>query len=1017
MKKTLLTLLCSAGLALAGLEPYPVASPGDYNNFNTYGNAGARRTQKEGHDCIEVTLGGLGGSKSGALQFLSSAFAKPVADGYDALTITYKGDGGTGNFVVLVQDKEKNTFCWNGKLWEPSAMLPCYNEDWIKKVLPVREFRYSGPRKADPPKLNLQNIVNLQLGIGMQLREPEKRHARFYLHEIAFEQGAKEKTVFRSAGAGRKPDPKAKEAAPLSSRKPQEAPLSAYDLPEWIDWKREHHFQKNTAARHSVSLNNYWQFRPVPESTVAKALKRNGELPAMPEAVPGPGDWNYVKVPGRWDGRSFYMLDRSRKRVTKIDDILPADYAQGWYRRSIRIPQEWSGHTFRLQFNSVGEQARLFMNGVPVEDFSRTGDIDISRQILPGKQNEIALFVQYSSLPLKKTHGKYPEFILPHMGATWWYGWHDGPGITDDVWLHVLPNELPGRDLRILSSVEKKTLSADAEFTNRSTKDRVLSVGAVVSDNGKTVFRIPETKVVLKAGATERIAVSGKWNNPVHWSPENPKLYTLRFTVRDASGRVLDEISDEFGFRELTFRDGDFYLNGTKIRLKFKSSQFRYASLSEQGLANMLTALKGMHFNGIILETMNERTVKLCNKLGLMVTLRHVMPPLVRSGTYLPGVPNHGYPFEIYLAPKFAEARKELEQTLTGIVQKFRNDPSIVIWAVNPLLCWNSEWINPNRIDAEQPQNDILKASLLEEAFLRKIDPSRIVLQSMGGSAGSIIASNPYPTCDNIPDEWADWPMKWSANRKKPLVLEEVGLLFNANYANWFDSVKGRYTPWNDLRQIFYEQAARYFGDSVYRTSRTDQEDTGWYDCRVKKIRKNDISRNLMDPAAERLAALWLTKCLQAWRAYGISGIWLFEPTRVYFSFAEQKQSDLPPIGDLTAPGAKPDYSTEFSYQYPNRIHDATTEGQKPFLAFLAGRPERFSSREHAYYSGDTVSKQAIFSNDALEPREVRYRRRIIRLRDSRTVADVESRRTLAAGEVRREPFSWLAEPVGKRET
>ena len=86
----------------------------------------------------------------------------------------------------------------------------------------------------------------------------------------------------------------------------------------------------------------------------------------------------------------------------------------------------------------------------------------------------------------------------------------------------------------------------------------------------------------------------------------------------------------------------------------------------------------------------------------------------------------------------------------------------------------------------------------------------------MGGSAGSIIASNPYPTFENLPDEWADWPMKWSAAKKKPLVLEEIALPFIHNYANWRNDKTGQYNGWNAHRQLFYEQAARYFGDSVY---------------------------------------------------------------------------------------------------------------------------------------------------------------------------------------------------------
>ena len=1021
MKQWFVFLSFLAGISLTGLEPHPIASPGGFKSFNTYGNAEAKMVRKDGREALRVTLGGIGKAKSGALQFTAPAF-RNVAEGYDGISVTYRGDGGTGNFVVLISDREKNSWCWNGERWKPSAMLPCYNEDWVKKVLRVRDFHYLGPQKENPPALNLRNMTNLQFAVGMQLRDPAKKHAEFYLYKIAFEKGAVEKTGFRSSSADSSLKSAEREKAPLpplSRRKPVERPPASYALPEWVDWKRENHFQKNTSVRHSISLNNYWQFQVNPESAVAELLKRDGKQPAMPDSVRTDGNWIYVKVPGRWDGRYFYLLDREKSHISQIGGFPVSDYAQGWYRRALSIPESWRGSRFLLQFNAIGEQARVFVNGVPVKDLAKTGTVDVSGQILPGKSNEIALLVQYSSFPLRKTHSKYPEFIQPNMGSTWWFGWHDGPGITDDVWLHVLPEELSGNDLRILSSVEKKHLSADAEFSNRSRQDQQrLRIRAEVKDgDGRTVFVLPERTALLKAGESARLGVSGKWENPECWSPENPRLYSLLFTVRDEKGRILDEMSDEFGFRELQVRGGDFYLNGSKIRLLFKSSQFRYASLSEQGLVNMLTALKKMNFNGIMLETMNERVVKLCNRLGMMVALRHVMPPLVRMGTYLPGVPNHGYPFEVYLAPKFRRAKLELEETLSGIVRKFRNDPSLVIWAINPLLCWNIEWINPNRIDAEQVQNDILKASLLEEAFLRRLDPSRIVLQSMGGSAGSIIAANPYPTFCNNPDEWADWPMKWSSARKKPLLLEEVALPFSFNFANWRNSRTGKDTSWNGKKQMFYEQAARYFGDSIYQQASDDQPDSGWSGGAAGIIRENGVTRNRMDPAMEKTAELWLKRCLFAWRIYDISGIWLFEPTVDYFSRAKEERRELPPAADLTTPGAKVDYSTELSYAYPNRLHAAVCAGQRPLLAFLGGRPERFSSREHAYYSGQTVEKQILISNDHLSPVRADVSWRILRLRDGRKVASANlSGQLLAAGEVRKIPLSWKAESVSARE-
>lgn len=173
-----------------------------------------------------------------------------------------------------------------------------------------------------------------------------------------------------------------------------------------------------------------------------------------------------------------------------------------------------------------------------------------------------------------------------------------------------------------------------------------------------------------------------------------------------------------------------------------------------EDIRNILLALKRLHFNGILYESLDSRTLELCDKLGMLAAIRHVMPPLVRNGECLPGVPNQGIPFAAYLSNRCAGARKDLEEAISGIVRKFRNHPSVVIWMLNPLLCWNPNWINPNTIDAEPRQSNVMLASLREEAFLRRLDPTRIVIQSMGANTGAVISCNPYPTFSNQPNEW-----------------------------------------------------------------------------------------------------------------------------------------------------------------------------------------------------------------------------------------------------------------------
>ncbi len=753
------------------------------------------------------------------------------------------------------------------------------------------------------------------------------------------------------------------------------------------------------------------------ESAEEKVIAAKGKLPPYPVHPPENGTWNYLKVPGRWDARgAFYMYDASRNKVGKIAGRTRSAYSQGWIRRSFSVPESWKGKDVILEFSGVSRSARLFINGVQVTVFIMNAHVPVSPWLIYGKENDLSLFVSLKSLPLAPEHPRHREYtgFRRGDGADWWFNWNPGPGISGDVFVNVLPQNIRLDDLHIATTTSDRKLTASAELCNKTGETRSFSLKGVVSDGNKTLFRLPASTVSLRPGENRRVVVTGIWENAVFWSPENPKLFRLHLTLHDSSGKPLDELSSRFGFREMKIRGSDFVLNGKKIHLKFLSSQFQFDGKSMEDIRNILLALKRLHFNGILYESLDSRTLELCDELGMLAAIRHVMPPLVRNGEYLPGVPNQGIPFAAYLSNRYAGARKDLEEAISGIVRKFRNHPSVVIWMLNPLLCWNPNWINPNTIDAEPRQSDVMLASLREEAFLRRLDPTRIVIQSMGANTGAVISCNPYPTFSNQPDEWADWPMRWAERRKKPLLLEEVALPFVFNFASFHSSSKNRFNGWTDMRQLFYEHAARYFGDPIYTSAKPEMSDVNWHSLSNGNREKNtDLSSYApLNPAAEAAHVYWLRRCGLAWRLYDIPGVWPFQGHQLYYSHGSARKRDFSYV-DVTAPGIKYDFGTPESFTETNRVFDEQKRIQSPFLAWIAGRPERFSSQEHNYYSGQELVKQFIFSNHSLSPAPVAANYRISDRK--RVLFSASWKGVVAEGENIRLPFHWTIPEVTER--
>ena len=52
------------------------------------------------------------------------------------------------------------------------------------------------------------------------------------------------------------------------------------------------------------------------------------------------------------------------------------------------------------------------------------------------------------------------------------------------------------------------------------------------------------------------------------WAPEHPTLYMLSAQLEDEDGKVIDDLTDRVGFREVRTQGKDILLNGKKLQIK-----------------------------------------------------------------------------------------------------------------------------------------------------------------------------------------------------------------------------------------------------------------------------------------------------------------------------------------------------------------------------------------------------------------------------------------------------------------
>ncbi|MDR1156904.1 MAG: discoidin domain-containing protein [Oscillospiraceae bacterium] len=245
----------------------------------------------------------------------------------------------------------------------------------------------------------------------------------------------------------------------------------------------------------------------------------------------------------------------------------------GFYRRYFSVDPAWieDGYKVFLSFQGVESAYYVYINGVEVgyhEDSHTPGEFDVTDLLnADGSPNLLAVKV------FRWSDGSWMEdqdFI--RLG-----------GIFRDVFLMASP---PAhiRDYKVDTTFDSSY--TDATLTLKTTVKNYsgaatgsLAVAAKVIDPyGQDILARTSLKFDVGAvSAQGEVSVSGSVlvENPHKWFPEDPYLYTLVVTLYDKETmKPLEYLSQELGFRQITFRQADgvtsdiVRLNGVKIMFR-----------------------------------------------------------------------------------------------------------------------------------------------------------------------------------------------------------------------------------------------------------------------------------------------------------------------------------------------------------------------------------------------------------------------------------------------------------------
>ena len=444
------------------------------------------------------------------------------------------------------------------------------------------------------------------------------------------------------------------------------------------------------------------------------------------------GDWDSIEVPSHWqtaDEERGY----DRPQYTNVvypfpldPPNVPTENPVGSYRRTFRVPEAWDDRSVTLRFEGVDSAFYLWVNGerVGYSQGSRLpAEFDVTEHVSPG-ENAIAVRVY------KWSDGSYIE-----DQDMWWLS-----GIFRDVSVYAAPR-VHASDHRVRTDLdddyEDATLAVETDLANRGEADATRRVELELLDGaGRAVLDDrPSAEATVPAGESRTVALDARVGDPEKWSAEEPNLYTLLLTVRDADGDVEEVIPETVGFRSVEIEDGRLLVNGEAITIRGVN---RHDHHPERGRA---VPLETMRRDVELMKRHNVNAVRtahypndprfydLCDRYGLYVLDEADLECHGMEFAERVDHPSHD--------PDWEDAYVD---RMVRMVERDKNRPSVIVWSLG-----NESDFGRNHV------------AMAEAA--REIDPTRPIHYEPDEELEvSDIVGPMYPTIERVAELTEEFP-------------------------------------------------------------------------------------------------------------------------------------------------------------------------------------------------------------------------------------------------------------------
>ena len=327
-----------------------------------------------------------------------------------------------------------------------------------------------------------------------------------------------------------------------------------------------------TAAEY-MSLNGTWKFKYAAGSYSAPATT---EYYGNNQSTSG---WDDITVPLSWEmagyGKPVYtnvgypFTQNINGASVNVNDCYTqygvTDYnSTGFYRRTFTLPEGWEDKRVFVHFDGVYSAAVVWVNGnyVGYSQGSNTdAEFDLTGFVTAGENNISVRVYRWCD-------GSYLE------GQDMWHL----SGIHRDVYLVATPKTFVSDHVITFSASNTAATAGDMSVAltmdNRDGGSATKTVNVTLLDNDDNEIASGSARFSMSSATTttKTVTLSGL-SGLKAWSCEEPNLYTVLISQKDASGNEEMAFSTRYGFRNITQSSNTVLINGQRVYFKGVNTQ------------------------------------------------------------------------------------------------------------------------------------------------------------------------------------------------------------------------------------------------------------------------------------------------------------------------------------------------------------------------------------------------------------------------------------------------------------